>query len=73
VSNVNVCGAGCWQLLHGYYSHAPNEGEVLPARVPKIERRVADEDEDEDEDEAEADDEAEPEDEGEGEGEDDDE
>ncbi len=33
--NVNVCGGGCWQLLHGYYSNAPGEGEVLPASAPR--------------------------------------
>ena len=34
--NVHVCGAGCWQLLHGYYDKSPGMGEVLPARVPKV-------------------------------------
>ena len=33
--NLHVCGGGCWQLLHGYYSHAPGEGEVLPASKPR--------------------------------------
>ena len=61
--NLNVCGAGCWQLLHGFYSHAPGAGEVLPACVPKIVVERGDEDSDD-----EADDEAEAEDEGEGEG-----
>ena len=41
--NAHVCGAGCWQLLHGlhqllhgYYDKSPGMGEVLPARVPKV-------------------------------------
>ena len=30
--NVNVCGAGCWQVLHGIYSES--DPETLPAREP---------------------------------------
>ena len=33
--NVNVCGAGCWQLLHGFYDLSPGKGEVLPLPPPR--------------------------------------
>ena len=32
--NINVCGAGCWQLLHGFYD--AEKGEVLPCRAEVI-------------------------------------
>ena len=37
-SNVNVCGAGCWQLLHGFYDTGEGKGEVLPCRAEVIEK-----------------------------------
>ena len=36
--NVNVCGAGCWQLLHGFYDTGEGKGEVLPCRAEVIEK-----------------------------------
>ena len=33
--NLNVCGAGCWQLLHGFYDLSPGKGEVLPLPPPR--------------------------------------
>ena len=57
--NLNVCGAGCWQLLHGTYSYAPGEGEVLDAKKPSGKAAPAEKSEDEGEEQV--DDEAEDE------------
>ena len=50
--NLNVCGAGCWQLLHGFYDFGPGKGEVLPLPPPRGKHAAEKDDEDDDEDAA---------------------